>query len=458
MITNNGKEIISKYLLGQVPSYATHLAIGCGPRPLDANDTLPNAVYSKQRLDFEMTRVPISSKGFVDDSETFSVTTRILTSNYATLTTSVAHGIIAGETIIVSVGDTAFDGQYVVYDTPTTTTLRYYKVSTDVGSTATSGYLIVSRTKLSLTAELPTENRYEITEVGVWSQGTNVLASQYDSRSIFDFSQSWQLHGTSISDPKFLSIGSSSVVDIPTNADTADAFYVSTSDPVFAVDTRKLRGEGPRNQNSTLLVRGDLSTISGAINANWTGSGDHIHLNGINFNISGNNASDILKLAFSVLDRAAVTSNNITDIKILMEFYKTELTTTSGYAKAQIYVPGAGYLNNYRYYVADIPISQNTDPNNPSNLTTLPYIRFYTSTDFSPSEIRVCRIFVQVTASPDATNHYVCFEGFRIENTTENPLHKLSGYTLIRNSTGVPIVKLPNTNNYVDFRFGLGVS
>lgn len=458
MITNNGKEIISKYLLGQVPAYATHLAIGCGPRPLDANDTLPNAVYSKQRLDFEMTRVPISSKGFVDDSETYSVTFRSLNTNYVTLTTSVAHGIIAGETIIVSVGDTVFDGQYVVFDTPTTTTLRYYVASTNVGNTATSGYLIVSRTKLSLTAELPTESRYEITEVGIWSQGKNVLASQYDSRNIFDFTQSWQLHGTSITDPTFLSIGSSSVVDIPNNASTTDAFYVSTSDPVFAVNTRKLRGEGPRNLNSTLVVRGDLSTITGTLNGNWTGSGDHIHLNSINFDISGNNASDILKLAFSVLDRTAVTSNNITDIKILMEFYKTELTTTSGFAKAQIHVPGAGYLNNYRYYVADIPISQSTDPNNPSNLTTLPYIRFYTAPDFSPSEIRVCRIFVQVTATPDAANHYVCFDGFRIENTTENPLYKMSGYSVIRNTTGVPIVKLPNTNNYIDFRFGLGVS
>lgn len=38
MITDVGKEIISKYLLGQTPAYATHISIGCGAVPLDAND------------------------------------------------------------------------------------------------------------------------------------------------------------------------------------------------------------------------------------------------------------------------------------------------------------------------------------------------------------------------------------------------------------------------------------
>lgn len=457
MITNNGKEIISKFLLGQVPSYATHISVGCGAKPLDSNDAMPNTVYSKDRMDFEMTRVPISSKGFVDDSVVYNLTTYSVSGNVVTLTTSTDHDIVDGETIIVSGVGAAYDGQFSVLETPLANTLTYALVANTVGNTATTGNITVSRTKLSFTAELPTENRYEITEVGVWSQGSNVLASQYDSRNIFNFTESWQLHGTSITDPAFLTIGSGGAVDIPDDTTTDDAFYISSNDPVFAVNTRKVRGEGPRSLNNALLVRGDLSVISGAINADWTASGNHIHLNGVNFDISGNNASDILKLAFSVIDRSAASSPAITNIKILMEFYKTELSTTTGYAKAQIYVPGASYLNDYRYYVANATISQSTDPANPSGNSALPCIRFYTSPDFSPSEIRVCRIFVQITASPDATDHYVCMDGFRIENTTENPLYKMSGYSVIRNTTGVPIVKLPNTNNYVDFRFGLGV-
>ena len=65
MITNTGKSIIAKYLLGQAPAYASYIAIGCGATPLDTADAIGD--YStKINLDFEMFRVPISSRGFVN--------------------------------------------------------------------------------------------------------------------------------------------------------------------------------------------------------------------------------------------------------------------------------------------------------------------------------------------------------------------------------------------------------
>ena len=56
MITDAGKEIISKYLLGQVPTYASHISIGCGAVPLDANDPAPSpeTLAAKTKMDFEM--------------------------------------------------------------------------------------------------------------------------------------------------------------------------------------------------------------------------------------------------------------------------------------------------------------------------------------------------------------------------------------------------------------------
>ena len=67
MITNTGKGIIGKYLLGQAPAYASYIAIGCGPTPLNTNDT--SADFSlKKNLEFEMFRVPISSRGFVNEN------------------------------------------------------------------------------------------------------------------------------------------------------------------------------------------------------------------------------------------------------------------------------------------------------------------------------------------------------------------------------------------------------
>ena len=472
MITNDGKEIVSKYLLGQVPAFATHLSIGCGATPLDANDTVPNTLYAKQRLDFEMTRVPISSKGFVDNSITYSITYKELISNVATLTTSVPHEILPGETVIISGIDTTFNGQFRVIDAPTTTTFTYAVTAANVTPAIfvdPAGTAIVSRTKMSLTAELPTDNRYEITEVGIWSAGSNSLATQYDSRMIFNFAQSWQIHETSISDPIVnTNLGFNGVsTDSNIHDNGQSVFYANTSDPLFQTTQRKDRKEGPRHLNRTLMVKGNLSTISPAaggawdsaakLKGDWVGSGTHIHLNNISFDISGNNTSDLLKLAYSLVDANAIAMANVSNVRILMEFFKNEVSTTSGYAKAQIYVPGS-YFELNRYRVTEWELSQNIDYENEAGSYSYPYTRFYTSPDFSSAEVRVCRIFVDITEGSEADgSHYLALDGFRIDNTTENPIYKMSGYSIVRGD-GYPIIKSSNTNNYIDFRFAIGVS
>jgi hypothetical protein len=444
MITNNGKELISKFLLGQAPSYGTHLAIGCGALPLDSNDIAPAAsvLAQKEVLDFEMARVPITSKGFVDDD-----------------------GI----------------------------------------------------TKVALTAELPNENRYDITEVGLWSQGRNSLASGFDSYTIFTFTESWQGHNTSIFELPIPSpLGSAG------NITTTDqVFIASNNDAVFQNTTRKNRKEGPRFLNSSILLRGDSSIIHGA-SANWTGSdliyqitnkaltssvatlttsenhllnvndsilvnvndanfdgtytitartnntfnyvrnlsnitsasasgnvtysnSTHIHLNGISLNTTQNSPADTIKLAFSLIDKDAVGNGDPDYVKILIEFYRNEVSTTSGYAKAEIYLPGSAFTNK-RYQIVDIPISS-----------------LVTSPDFSAANIRICRIFASVIYTDSgqqkrSTNHYVLLDGLRLENTqTQNPLYKLVGYSVVRTDDGKPITKFTNTNNYIEFRFNLGV-
>lgn len=465
MITNDGKEIISKFLLGQLPEYATHLSIGCGARPLSQTDPMPNSIYSKQRMDFEMTRVPISSKGFVDESVSYSITHKRVVSNVATLTTSVAHDILVGETVIVSGVGSSIDGQYKV-SSITSHTFSYNVVAPDVNPAVTvspHGTAIIPRTKISLTAELPTENRYAITEVATWSAANNSLASQYDSKIFFNFSDGWQIHENTISQPALNTNlgfnGSTTTVNI--HDTTSQAFYANTSDPIFQVSSRKTRKEGPRYLNRTLMLRGDFSTIdsSAGINSNWTATGKHVHLNNVSFDISGNNTSDLLKLAFSLIDRNASGDATPANIKILMEFYKNEVNDTSSFAKAQIYIPGSAISSN-RYYVASMQISQNIDYSNEAANASLPYIRFYTSPDFTSTQIRVCRIFSQVTRTnlTSSTDHFIAFDGFRVDNTTENPSYKMSGYSIVSTPDATPIIKSANSNNYIDFRFSLGIS
>lgn len=366
MITDDGKEIISKYLLGQVPAYATHIAIGCGAIPLATADPVPSGLNVKDSLDFEMIRVPITSRGLVDD------------------------GLL---------------------------------------------------TKVSLTAELPTENRYEITEVGLWSAGSNSLAQASDSRHILNFTESWQKHdSTSVSSIPFLdTVGTAG--DFGVVATDEVAFVASSSNSAFHTIERKNRNEGPRFLNQSVFMRGDSSTITGA-SGSWAATGTHIHLNGINFDISQNSPSDELTLALSLIDTQDLGSGVPDSVKVLIQFYKDEVSTTSGYSQIEITINGADFTNDY-YKAAKIPLSD-----------------MFTSNDFSSKLIRGCRVFVSVIDSgvPSAL-WYVSLDGLRIDNvTTSNPLYKLTGYSIVRNTNGWPVTKYASTNNYVEFRYSLGVT
>ena len=46
MITNNGKEIIAKYLMGTAPAYASYIALGCGPKPRPNVNTISSVSSS----------------------------------------------------------------------------------------------------------------------------------------------------------------------------------------------------------------------------------------------------------------------------------------------------------------------------------------------------------------------------------------------------------------------------
>jgi hypothetical protein len=443
MITDKGKEIISKFLLGQTPAYATHISIGCGAVPLDSNDLPPSpaTLAEKTTMDFEMVRVPITSKGFVDD-----------------------NGI----------------------------------------------------SKLSFTAELPKENRYDITEIGLWSSGSNSLAKNFDSRMLFNFSEPWQAHSTSISEITTPNpLGSEGNITT-----TLKYFRASTNNTIFSNADRKLRKEGPRFLDSKIFLRGDSSIIQGE-NGSWSGDdpvysvtnkqkgsgtatltigthllniGDsvvvsisdvnfdgtytitartnttigyvsagtvsstaatgtvvfeestHIHLNAINFDISQNSPSDPLLLAFSLIDADAIGPGTDPDyVKILVEFYRNETSISSGFAKAEIYIAGTEFSGD-RYKVIQIPISD-----------------LITSADFSSQQVRIARIFASVVHTESGQQktspyHYIELEGIRLENdTTLNPLYGMVGYSVVRTTNGQPIYKYQNTNNYIEFRFSLDV-
>jgi hypothetical protein len=67
-----------------------------------------------------------------------AVSSKAVTSNVVTLTTSAAHGFVAGDQVVVAGTDANLNGTYTITATPSTTQFRYAKTTGDVTSTAVS--------------------------------------------------------------------------------------------------------------------------------------------------------------------------------------------------------------------------------------------------------------------------------------------------------------------------------
>ena len=68
MITNKGKEIIGKFLLGQTNDFAGYIAGGSGATPVLSSASVAQSP-NKLSLDFETFRIPITAKGFIKESD-----------------------------------------------------------------------------------------------------------------------------------------------------------------------------------------------------------------------------------------------------------------------------------------------------------------------------------------------------------------------------------------------------
>jgi hypothetical protein len=384
MITNTGKNIIGKYLLGQAPSFASHISVGCGKKPLLTSDPYPDS-SNQTALDFEMFRVPISSRGFVNDD-----------------------GI----------------------------------------------------NKLVLTAELPTEERYEITEVGIFSARSNPSAGQSDSKTVFGFTdtENWQYNsGSSSSDipkitqqldstsPNVIStIGKTNINTGLTIADELFVFETNADNAVFFNQERVDRYERSRFFNNVILMRGNSSTLTYSGSHFTTTAGKYIVYPNQITSFSQNSPIDEIRLAMSL-----VTKNSTQDapdkVNIVISFTNED---SSEYAKFEIVMnngTGVGQYDfaNNRYFVISKQLQE-----------------LYTSANFNWDIVTQVRIYANVIVDDVLSNNYfVAFDSLRLENVaTINPLYGLTGYSIVKNDSASAIIKSTNTANYIEFRFAIGVT
>lgn len=101
------------------------------------------------------------------------ITTKALTTNVATITTSPAHGFVAGQQVLVALdsADSVFDGYQIVSTAPTATTFTFAKTNANVTSAAATGY---ARAVINIGDKITFESvPYDVIKVavpdGIWA-------------------------------------------------------------------------------------------------------------------------------------------------------------------------------------------------------------------------------------------------------------------------------------------------
>jgi hypothetical protein len=384
MITNTGKGILAKYLIGQAPAYASYIAVGCGATPL-ASDGVLGDYSAKERLDFEMFRVPIISRGYVNE-----------------------------------------DGV----------------------------------SKIVFTGELPTEERYEITEVGVYSAGSNPSAGLYDSKMIYSFTQneSWEYHNptTAVAIPTIYAPLDSDDDGTITGEYTINGvltetpvFQTNADNRLFTDSSRIARYESCRFLNNVIAMSGASSTLNVSNGHLQPANGSsHIHLTGVNLDLNKNSPTDQLKLAFSVVSKDA-DGTAPDSVRILLEFSSSDVHNDSSgqYARFEVNLSngtnaGQHNFDDSRYVVVAKDLKD-----------------LYKSSGFTWNTVDVIKVYVSAIKNGSASgDFYVFLDALRLDNTSVvNSLYGLTGYSVIRNTDSKTVTKLANTTNFIEFRFAMDV-
>jgi len=378
MITKTGKDILTKYLLGQTQSYASYIALGCGPIPKDKNN--------------------------------IKITFYQVLNNVATMTTITNHDFIVGDIVTITGVSQAIDSTYTITSISSNKTqFSFLFLYSNVSLTSPSSsnaiasvgidnsnkmsldfemfrVPIISRssttnengaTTISMLAELPSQNIYNISEIGIYPSSSNPSAGSQNSKTLFSFNQTenWEYHAGSSTSSEVLKpivdpidTDSNNIIKdsftVGTIAGVSDIFATTVNNKIFSNADRQSRYENCRNANSAILIRGN--------------SANHIHINNIDLSsLSGTDeTTNELKLAFSVINKEGAPNGNKEGAieqpglaQVTLEFATTEgnlSNTQYENIKLETSVPlnGTNNFSKNRYIVTSKKISNMTKSSN----------------------------------------------------------------------------------------------
>ena len=174
---------------------------------------------------------------------------------------------------------------------------------------------------------------------------------------------------------------------------------------------------------------------------------NHIHLTGANVDFTRNSPIDELRLAFSLISKDGDSVSVPDTVRILVDFSSTD-TGSGEFARFEAELtngtdPGEYDFTTNRYFVVSKQLQD-----------------LYTTANFTWNAVTVVKIYACVIdAGVPSEDYYIGLDAIRLENiATVNPIYGLTGYSVIQNTDAETVVKSPNTSNYVEFRFSIGVT
>jgi hypothetical protein len=314
--------------------------------------------------------------------------------------------------------------------------------------------------KIVFKAELPIEQRYNITEIGLYPAPKNAVAGSFDSRiiSTFNNTEPWTYSNSINQSGTILYIGPApidqvNVGDLDVANESWDDFvFINSNSAIFEYSDRINRGEQPRYLNRSMMVAGDTSVVTGTsgsaslINIS-SSSSYYIENNSINLNLGKNLPTDKIKLAFSVVSvaREGIEALPPSNVKIRLEFLNNSGGSSSkAYTNISLQAEDFGaFPDEMRYQVVTKDLSD-----------------FTTTENFSWSSITGVRIYTCIhnDENLETAEHYVLYDGIRFENTSSyNPLYSLVAAEYMKTLDENPVLKKENSISYIEYRFGIGV-
>jgi hypothetical protein len=485
MITNIGKNLIGKYLVGNSTQYVSHIAIGSGAKPI-TTATAYSDYTAKTVMDFEMTRVPIISRSYINDKSTVSITNVAVTNATNSATFTASNDFVIGQLVTVSgisgatiggVTATSFNQSYTVTAVASngstfTGTPRTAIAPTSTTNSAKTGTGIGYVNKLSFTAEIPLEDRYEISELALWSDLNNPIPSGVDNKNIFNFSrnkETWSYYLAS-SGNTYSIVYSSSALDTgasAVNGNTNNIVFQTTpaikailtnSDNTFfdnptitgVSETRLTRYERPRFLDDALILSADMSKFNIASSTTVpndldpTVNNNYIFISGVKFgDLDTNSTDDELVLAYSLINANAVPTTSFATIESVNFMIQFE-TSTGNFARYHFKKTAPSETNRYQTITVTLGDSTNSQKDSLFKWSDATSAKIYAS--------------IQSSTGTQLTDYALAIDGLSLvnKNNLNDSNYGMVAYVPVRNTTATALVKEANNSNLVEFRLILG--